>query len=72
MGECAGSKETARRRRMRLAKWQEWPFCCYCKKRLGWSETTLDHVIPVVRGGLTSRGNTVLSCQPCNVKKADR
>jgi 5-methylcytosine-specific restriction endonuclease McrA len=29
----------------------------------------MDHVVPVIRGGKSSRGNVVTSCKGCNNKK---
>lgn len=34
--------------------------------------TTVEHVLPTSRGGKTTYENCVLSCGPCNFKKADR
>lgn len=34
--------------------------------------TTVEHVLPVSRGGKTTYENTVLACAPCNHKKADK
>lgn len=33
---------------------------------------TVDHVLPVSRGGNNTWGNTVCACAPCNQRKADR
>jgi 5-methylcytosine-specific restriction endonuclease McrA len=30
---------------------------------------TLDHVVPLIRGGRSVRGNMVASCKDCNSKK---
>jgi 5-methylcytosine-specific restriction enzyme A len=32
----------------------------------------MDHVIPVGRGGHSSKGNVVVSCKECNSKKGHR
>jgi 5-methylcytosine-specific restriction endonuclease McrA len=45
--------------------------CVYCEKHLPYEEATKDHVIPVSKGGLTTWENCVLSCHPCNFKKAN-
>ncbi|MGC4119805.1 MAG: HNH endonuclease [Myxococcales bacterium] len=29
----------------------------------------MDHLIPVIRGGKSTRGNLVPACKPCNDKK---
>ncbi len=44
--------------------------CCqYCRIRLPAKELTLDHIVPVVRGGLTTWSNIVSCCVPCNQRK---
>ncbi len=42
--------------------------CYYCKKR---KVLTIDHVIPVSKGGLHVKENLVPACQSCNSKKKD-
>lgn len=42
--------------------------CAYCGK----DASTVDHVIPRSRGGLTEWTNTVASCLKCNHKKGNR
>lgn len=46
--------------------------CAYCGKRCAESEATVDHVLPVSRGGRSSWGNTVTACRRCNQRKANR
>jgi 5-methylcytosine-specific restriction endonuclease McrA len=41
--------------------------CFYCKKTD--VKLTLDHIIPVVKGGRHSIGNLVFACQSCNSSK---
>lgn len=43
--------------------------CFYCHKIVGAENLTLDHVIPVSRGGKSTRGNCVPCCKECNNKK---
>lgn len=43
--------------------------CAYCGK--GKAES-VDHVVPVSRGGLSSWTNTVSACLRCNQRKADK
>lgn len=43
--------------------------CVYCGSRLGIESATLDHVIPLSRGGSHNPGNLVSACQPCNQLK---
>jgi 5-methylcytosine-specific restriction endonuclease McrA len=42
--------------------------CAYCGKHA----TTVDHVIPISRGGTSSWLNTVAACSPCNNKKGHK
>lgn len=47
--------------------------CVYCNVTLSHKTATIDHIVPVSKGG--SRGsvlNMVLSCVECNQVKADR
>jgi 5-methylcytosine-specific restriction endonuclease McrA len=45
--------------------------CVYCATRLDQRTATLDHVIPVARGGAHDIGNLVSACGPCNRLKGD-
>lgn len=45
--------------------------CHYCEKELTFKTATLDHVIPLSRGGYDRLKNVVLCCSDCNQKKAD-
>lgn len=46
--------------------------CCYCGGRFPSEELNLDHVKPRAQGGTTAWENIVLSCIPCNTRKADK
>ena len=43
--------------------------CHYCGVKVGAENLTMDHVIPVARGGKSTRGNCVPCCKACNSKK---
>ena len=43
--------------------------CHYCGASVPPKELTLDHVVPLVRGGHSTRGNCVPACKPCNSAK---
>lgn len=45
--------------------------CFYCEIELTLIAATLDHLVPLSRGGETKKGNVVVSCKDCNTKKAD-
>ncbi len=69
--EIRREKEKARE----LRKTQWWKnrvakgICHYCGGTFSPSELTMDHLIPIVRGGRSSRGNVVPACKECNSKK---
>jgi 5-methylcytosine-specific restriction endonuclease McrA len=51
--------------------------CVYCDIKmtldLGHSHTaTIDHIVPLSKGGLRDTFNEVASCHECNTKKGDR
>lgn len=46
--------------------------CQYCGRRFATSELSLDHVMPLSRGGQSSWENVVCACLPCNVRKGNR
>ncbi len=43
--------------------------CHYCQNKFTFKELTLDHIVPISRGGTTSPGNVVPSCKICNKAK---
>jgi len=46
--------------------------CQYCFERFPRSYLTLDHVLPISKGGKTHWENIVAACGPCNTKKGDK
>ena len=43
--------------------------CYYCKRELSPGELTMDHIVPLIRGGKSTRNNVVPACKECNNKK---
>lgn len=43
--------------------------CHYCGKEFSPEELSMDHIVPVSRGGRSTKGNVVPSCKDCNNKK---
>ena len=57
----------------RKALWNEQNRRCgYCGRKIGFSEVTVDHIIPISRGGPDCRDNMICSCRPCNEFKRNR
>lgn len=47
--------------------------CQYCEQQLPHKKRcTVDHVVPISKGGRTSWDNCVTACGPCNVAKGDK
>lgn len=45
--------------------------CFYCHHALSASEATIDHIVPVSRGGERFESNAVIACHWCNCHKSD-
>ncbi|MCU0588724.1 MAG: HNH endonuclease [Syntrophobacteraceae bacterium] len=43
--------------------------CHYCGGAFGLGELTMDHLVPLIRGGRSTRGNVVPACKECNNRK---
>ncbi|MGW8272660.1 MAG: HNH endonuclease [Thermodesulfovibrionales bacterium] len=43
--------------------------CYYCGRKVEAAELTMDHIVPLIRGGKSTKGNTVPACKTCNSKK---
>ena len=64
-------KEKARSLR-RTAWWNrkvQEGICYYCHKRFGKDQMTMDHIVPISRGGKSRKGNIVAACKECNNRK---
>lgn len=49
----------------RLAKGR----CHYCGKQISPRDLTMDHIVPISRGGKSTKGNVVTACKECNTLK---
>mgnify|MGYP001157809848 CR=1 FL=1 len=43
--------------------------CCLCELSIGFGEDSLEHLIPLIRGGTNARGNLDIAHCQCNSKK---
>ena len=43
--------------------------CHYCCRTFLSEELSMDHIVPIIRGGKTTRGNVVPACKECNSRK---
>lgn len=45
--------------------------CPCCNKAMNWEDKTLDHWVPISKGGLHSQSNAIVLCRSCNSRKSD-
>jgi len=66
-------REKARARELRNSQWwkrkRSTGICYYCGGKFRPDELTMDHLIPIARGGKSVAGNVVPACKDCNTKK---
>lgn len=46
--------------------------CAYCATRFTEADLTVEHIVPVSRGGLHEWTNVVTACRSCNTRKGNR
>jgi 5-methylcytosine-specific restriction endonuclease McrA len=63
------AKPPANPKSRREAMYLEMPWCHWCMDSVSYMNMTLDHVIPLSRGGTNARHNLVVACQECNNRK---
>ncbi len=66
-------RERERARELRKTDWWRAQLqkgvCHYCGQMVGAENLTMDHVIPVARGGRSVKANCVPCCKSCNNEK---
>lgn len=66
-------REKEKARELRKSQW--WKnrvsrgVCHYCGGTFPPPELTMDHIVPLIRGGRSSRGNVAPACKECNNRK---
>lgn len=67
------ARERAKARELRKSGWWKSKIsagkCHWCGKTVGAAALTLDHIVPLARGGRSTRGNCVPACRECNAAK---
>ena len=66
-------REREKARELRKSPWWKQELakgiCHYCGKSFDPADLTMDHILPVVRGGKSVRSNCVPCCKTCNSDK---
>ena len=67
------NKERSKARALRKSQWWKRRLakgvCYYCGSTAPPGELTMDHIVPLARGGKSIKGNVVTACKKCNTKK---
>jgi 5-methylcytosine-specific restriction enzyme A len=66
-------REREKARRLRASAWWQRRvqrgICAYCGGKFAARDLTMDHVVPIARGGRSAKGNVVAACRKCNSDK---
>ncbi len=66
-------RERAKARELRASQWWKRKLakgvCGYCGRPTPPRELTMDHIVPLSRGGRSTKGNVIPACKTCNTKK---
>jgi 5-methylcytosine-specific restriction endonuclease McrA len=66
-------RERAKSREIRKSQWWKRRLsegrCYYCGKEFLPKDLTMDHIVPLIRGGKSTKGNIVAACKECNNRK---
>jgi 5-methylcytosine-specific restriction endonuclease McrA len=66
-------RERAKARELRRSPWWKRRIasgrCHYCGKSVPPGQLTMDHLVPLIRGGRSTKGNLVPACKECNTNK---
>ena len=67
------ARERAKAKDLRKSEWWKQQLakgiCHYCGEAFAATELTMDHILPVVRGGKSVKSNCVPCCKECNSDK---
>lgn len=63
---CKKDVRSSNSRRKREAMLRKNDKCHWCSKKLTLDTSTIEHIIPLVRGGLDNANNRTLACYECN------
>ena len=73
VNEDQKKSEKLKARKLRASQWWKQKLasglCHYCEQKFSKIELTMDHKIPISRGGRSTKGNIVVCCKDCNNAK---
>ena len=73
--EAVIRQERDKARKLRKSQWWKTKLstgiCYYCGEHFPAKKLTMDHLLPVARGGSSSKGNIVACCKEYNTRKSN-
>ena len=74
--EWDSKRERQQARELRQSQWWKRQCakgrCYYCGSLTPAADLTMDHIVPLSRGGKTTKSNVVPACKACNSKKKNQ
>ena len=71
--EAEITREKEKARKLRKSRWWQQKLaiglCYYCGRIVSPKDLTMDHIVPLARGGRSTKDNLVASCKECNTRK---
>jgi 5-methylcytosine-specific restriction enzyme A len=69
-------RERRKARELRASQWWKRKraagICHHCGGKFAAADLTMDHLVPIIRGGKSTKGNLVTSCKKCNSERKYR
>lgn len=66
-------RERDKARELRRSQWWKRKVakgeCHYCGQKTAPADLTMDHIVPLARGGRSTKGNLAAACKDCNNRK---
>jgi 5-methylcytosine-specific restriction endonuclease McrA len=73
LDEADIKRERHRARELKETQWwkrrQAKGVCHYCGRKTPPKDLTMDHIVPIARGGRSTKGNVAPACKECNNRK---
>lgn len=73
LDDAARRTERAKARELRKSRWWQQKTargrCYYCAKKVAYKDLSMDHLVPLARGGRSTKNNLVPACKDCNNRK---
>lgn len=76
ISETEIAKERAKAKELKKTAWWKKKrsdgICHYCRQKFPVEELTMDHLVPLAKGGKSIKANLVPACKKCNFEKKNK